>query len=68
MEIDGLELKNIKNEVTNTTCLKVQNPKRVLHFSDGVMEQFSDSEDECDSVVKNPEECINVVSHKKLFK
>ncbi|XP_055845391.1 protein FAM177B [Episyrphus balteatus] len=61
MEADGIELNSrINNEENSRTVVNLQTPKKLLHFSDGVMEEYSDSEDECDTVMKNSEECVNV--------
>lgn len=45
---------------TSTTSVRVKTPKRILHFSDGTLEEYS-SDDETDNVATN-EKQIDVVS------
>ncbi|XP_055695806.1 protein FAM177A1 isoform X2 [Lutzomyia longipalpis] len=37
-----------QNEGENDVNLSIRRPKRVLHFSDGILEEYSDTEDEVD--------------------
>lgn len=49
-------------------AIKVKAPKRILHFSDGTMEEFSeDEEDTIDAKNKNTERSISVVSSNQIF-
>lgn len=57
----------VANE-TSTTSVHVRTPKRILHFSDGTMEEYSDDdngEDVIDQAQKNNDKQIDVV---KLIK
>lgn len=49
----------------NDAAIKVKAPKRILHFSDGTMEEFSDDEDEDITDSKNYERQVSVVSSNK---
>lgn len=58
------ELNQNEAERTNKTSVKVRAPKRILHFSDGIMEEYSDDEDITDG--KSNESQISVVSIQKM--
>lgn len=34
------------NELIDSSNVKIKHPKRVLHFSDGTLEEFSDDDDD----------------------
>lgn len=46
--------------IQNATTIKVKAPKRILHFSDGTMEEYSDEEDTIDA--KASDKQLSVVS------
>lgn len=51
------------DESDNVTALELQKTKRVLHFSDGTMEEFSDSDGEETVDTTDMEVNIDVVSN-----
>lgn len=42
--IDPEEYKNVSEEDPNYSTIKLKTPKRILHFCDGVLEEYSDDE------------------------
>lgn len=42
--IDPEEFKNVSEGDSNYSTIKLKTPKRVLHFCDGVLEEYSDDE------------------------
>ncbi|XP_055716734.1 uncharacterized protein LOC129810347 [Phlebotomus papatasi] len=47
------------SECNSDVNLSIKKPKRVLHFSDGILEEFSDTEDEVD---QNKNKVLDVLS------
>lgn len=47
------------SECNSDVNLSIKKPKRVLHFSDGILEEFSDTEDEVD---QNKNKVLEVLS------
>lgn len=46
------------NPEGNNTPIRVKVPKRVLHFSDGILEEFSDDEVDKDNAPVKPESTV----------
>ncbi|CAH0559870.1 unnamed protein product [Brassicogethes aeneus] len=52
------ETRNIAGIPGTATNVRVKEPKRILHFSDGVLEEYSSDEDEVDAANNNTEQAI----------
>lgn len=46
------------NPAGNNAPIRVKVPKRVLHFSDGILEEFSDDEVDNDNAPEKPENAV----------
>lgn len=55
------EYKAENPEGSLNAAIKVRTPKRILHFSDGILEEYSD--DEVDNTPKEEQAIVDPVSH-----
>lgn len=62
--IDG-QTKSELSAATTTASVRIRAPKRILHFSDGTLEEYSDDDvDGSDNIDSNNQQ-VDVVSHKR---
>lgn len=53
-EVNNQQPTVANDSTTSTTSVRVRTPKRILHFSDGTMEEYSDDDNGEDVIDQSP--------------
>lgn len=56
------KLSDPEQPATTLSSVQVKTPRRILHFSDGTLEEYSTDEDEVDEAQKDCK-CVEVISN-----
>lgn len=65
--IDG-QTKNELSAATTTASVRIRAPKRILHFSDGTLEEYSDDDVDGSDETDTNNQQVDIVSHKRTRK